>query len=202
MNINNFENKKNEDKNYTVVENSNKYLSILSFIIIFIIIIPVFVYHSKFNYILLGYLPNVDLIATVLNNWGGPFNIWKNLYPEVVETNPEFITTTIINYLALLGLTYIIAKESSSKKNLFAGWSMAFIMCLMTYLLSSKLINYVMFNVLEKSNNIWLTLLSGIFTAIYIIILESTILKLFRSPLISFSKTIIDTPNYIKFLFK
>tara|TARA_Y100000768_G_scaffold125749_4_gene93234 strand:- start:7136 stop:7729 length:594 start_codon:yes stop_codon:yes gene_type:complete len=191
-----------QNKNYAIKYKSNHYISILSFITIFIVIIPITIYHSKFNYILLGYLPNVDLIATVLNNWGGPFNIWKNLYPSIVDTNSKFITSTIVNYFALLGLTYIVAKESSSKKNLFAGWSMAFIMCLMTYLLPSKLINYVMFNTLEKSNNIWLTLLSGIFTVIYIIILETTILKLFRSPIISFSKTIIDTPNYIKFLFK
>lgn len=197
MNANN-----SQENNYNITENSKPYLSIICYLIIFVIIIPIILYNSKFSYILVGYLPNVDLIATVLNNWGGPFNIWKDLYPETVDTNSEFITSTIVNYLALLGLTYIVAKEASNKKNLFAGWSKALIMCLMTYLLPSKLIDYIMSNILQISNNIFLTVLSGIITVISIIILESTILERFRLPLMSFSKTITEIPKYIYLLFK
>ena len=59
--------------------------SITGFIIytiIFIIIIPYYLYRSNNFTILEAYMPNLDLIANILTWHGGPWGIWKFLYPN------------------------------------------------------------------------------------------------------------------------
>lgn len=171
---------------------SNTFFSIFSFIIIFVIIIPIILYHIGLYYILMGYLPNVDLIATVITKWGGPYNIWQFLYPDSVDTNAKFFSSTIINYFALIGLTYIVAKEANDNNDLFAGWSMAFFMCLITYLLPSPLIRIIM---TAFPSNSTLSTILGFLTIILIIIFEGYIIKHFQQYIITFSKYILHFPK-------
>ena len=171
----------------------NTFFSIFSFIIIFVIIIPTILYHLGLYYILIGYLPNVDLIATVITIWGGPFNLWHSLYPDSVDTNAKFFTSTIINYFALIGLTYIVAKEAYDNHDIFVGWSMAFVMCLITYLLPSKLIFFIMS---AFPNKPFLSILLGFFTVTLIILFEAFIIKYFQQYIIIFSKYILHFPKF------
>ena len=95
--------------------------------------------HNGQNDLLLAYIPNVDMIATVLGYHGGPtiFNIenmWQYLYNPSNFTILGFISTTLMNYFALLGATFIVAWTTYKTRSWKIGWSSAFVFLIMTYL--------------------------------------------------------------------
>ena len=93
--------------------------------------------------ILEAYMPNRPYCNSI--TWhGGPFKIWDHLYPPSPLTIYGFSSQTIINYMSLLGLTYIITRETKRTGSMARGWSMAFIMLLMTYLLPGQFISWIM----------------------------------------------------------
>ena len=81
------------------------------YFLIFVIIIPYLLLKYNKTYILEVYIPNFDLIAVTLGYGGGPFSagIFKYLYNPAPTTLYGYISSQIINYLSLLGLTYIVA---------------------------------------------------------------------------------------------
>ena len=175
------------------------------YLIIFLLIIPISLYKTNHYTILEGYLPNVDLIATALSWHGGPNDIWQHLYRASPITRYGFYSQVFINYIALLGLTYIIARETKRTNNIIKGWSMGFIMLLMTYLLPSNTSIIPIMNkfqtYLEKIKiktplykNI-ITTLIGFLVVICIILLESFILKHSRPLLAKIGKKIINIPR-------
>lgn len=174
-------------------------LGLMTYIIIFVIAIPVSLYKLKLFTILESYLPNIDLLATCLSWYGGPHNIWTELYPSATVTVYGFLSKSLINYGALLGLTYIIARESDRTNNAIKGWSLGLIMLLMTYLLPSNLITHIM-NVIQEhvtlttANYLMITII-GILVAICIILAESYIINRFRYGLINIGKSIIQFPS-------
>ena len=119
-----------EDKKYlenkrTIYDLNNKgvnfykhKIGLFIFILIFIILIPYLLVKYKYFTILSGYFPNVDLIATCLGYHGGPNNslIWKHLYNPADSTYTGYISSNIINFFALLGLTFTIAYYTFVKK--------------------------------------------------------------------------------------
>lgn len=189
--------------NKKTIKSSNKnvlkgFLGLALFLFIFTFIISNKIHDMGYHIFLLGYIPNQDLIATVLTRWGGPFGIWKELYPENMSEVHTWLSVNIINYTALLGLTYIIAKQTYEHNDLHMGWSMAILMILMTYLLPSPVITFVMDKVYEmfpKYNS--LAVLSGFITVFAIIISESYILHNYRPFFIKISKTLIDLGNIV-----
>ena len=90
------------------------------YFIIFVLLIPHFLIKNGNWDILAAYFPNLDLMATVVGYHGGPINsfIWKHLYNPVTNTIPEYISGNIINYFALLGVTYIVAYYTFINKNI------------------------------------------------------------------------------------
>ena len=72
------------------------------FLIIFVFTIPILLFTNNFYSILEAYLPNLDLIATVLSWKNGPYDIWKHLYPYPVYNYYGYISQTIINYMLRL----------------------------------------------------------------------------------------------------
>ena len=170
-------------------------IGLFIYIIVFIILLPIILYKYKYFTILEGYLPNVDLIANVLSWYGGPFNMWQDLYPSVAITTYGFISQSLINYLALIGLTYIIARETKLTGNILKGWSMGFVMLLMTYLLPSNLVTHLMNKVKQMYNSKnWSTII-GFIVSILIIILEAFIIKNSRNFLTELGKNIINFPK-------
>ena len=116
----------------------------LFYITVFGVLIPLLVIkNNKINW-LEGYLPNLDLIATVLGFRGGPFNsnIFRFLYNPTTSTSYGYYSQLTLNYIALLGATYLIAHYTLKSKSISNGWSRAFIMLLITYLLPSNYIAY------------------------------------------------------------
>lgn len=127
------------------IDNVNHSKQIVGFIIyflLFILFIPLLL--IKYNYfnILAAYFPNLDLIASVLGYHGGPMNtfIWKHLYNPVDTTLTGYISSNLINFFSLLGLTYTVAYYTYINKNINKGWSRAIIMLPMTYFLPGNII--------------------------------------------------------------
>jgi len=184
--------------------------SITGFIIytiIFIIIIPYYLYRSNNFTILEAYMPNLDLIANILTWHGGPWGIWKFLYPNQTNTMSGFTSKIFINYLALLGVTFLIARSTKKTNSIHKGWSMAIIMLLMTYLLPSSFVSWIMdkfntyfkknYNIMDKKYIYHLTLLFGAIITVLIIYSESLILHKYKKNLNYIAKTIINTPNVL-----
>jgi len=174
------------------------YFGLAAFLFIFTFLISNYMHDLGYYVFLIGYIPNQDLVATVLTRWGGPFEIWKDLYPENMSENHNWLSVNVINYTALLGLTYVIAKEVYQCDDLHLGWSMGILMCLMTYLLPSPVITYVMDKVYERFpayNS--LAVFAGFITMFSIIFTETYILENFRPTLVKISKTFIELGNIL-----
>ena len=152
-------------------------------------------------------MPNLDLIANILTWHGGPFNIWKYLYPNEVVTMYGFTSQTLINYLSLLGVTFLVARETKKTNSIHKGWSIAFIMLLMTYLLPGKLVSWTMENIYDLLNKYKhnkygieiysLTTIIGALITISIIIVESMILHSYKKNLRKFADNILKIPKLI-----
>ncbi len=189
-------------------------LGFILFFIIFIIALPVVLYKYKLFTILEVYLPNVDLIANLLTWVGGPYNIWEKLYTYTVapswksggETFLNFTTEVLINYIALLGLTFIVARESVRQRNVFEGWSFAFIMVIITYLLPVPVVNLVMGKVNDAMKNMklkettakYISGFIGLFITLTFLFIEAMIIQKYRKNVVSISKYIYKTPKNIK----
>ena len=137
-----------KNKLSTHVDIKKQLIGLSFFVLIFIFLIPYFLFTHKYFGILEGYIPNVDMIATVLSFQREPFlgfkSYLKYLYRVDTDTVYGYFSQSFINYMALLGLTFFIAFYTYKSKSLAKGWSRAFIMLLLTYLLPGNFINYYM----------------------------------------------------------
>ena len=182
-------------------------IGFILYFIIFVILIPLILFKSQMYGILEAYMPNVDLIATVISWHGGPLKIWDHLYPPSPFTIYGFYSQTIINYMSLLGLTYIITRETQRTGSMARGWSMAFIMLLMTYLLPGQFISWIMdktnglisnyfkFNFISSNS---IVVIMGFFLVTIIIASEAHILHNFKKNLEHMAKKIINIPKLLK----
>ena len=155
-------------------------------------------------------MPNLDLIANVLTWHSTQFNdqyeIWEYLYPSLPITTKGFVSQTIINYFALLGVTFLVARETKKTNSLHKGWSIAIIMLLMTYLLPGRFISWFMDSTKELLSNLnqysnftisTLSALIGIIVTIVIIYSESMIIRRYKKNLNKFASIIINTPRSV-----
>lgn len=117
-------------------------LGLITYIIIFVLLIPYLMLRNNISEeIILAYIPNVDILATVLGYDGGPFSsMWRYLYNPSNITLFGFVSTNLMNYFALLGATFMVAWQTHKHKSWVRGWSAAFIFLLMTYLIPGNLI--------------------------------------------------------------
>ena len=172
------------------------------FVLIFIIAIPILLLKNKKYNLLETYMPNIDLIATVITWHGGPYKIWEHLYPPTPLTIYGFSSQTLINYMALLGLTYIVIRETKRTNSIIKGWAFAFVMLLMTYLLPSQLISYTMDKTSELLNQSNLrriiVLISGFLITGLIIISEAYILKNYKPQIEYTVQKILNIPKLLK----
>ena len=106
---------------------------IFIYIVVFVIIIPIILYRYGFTELLEVYMPNFDLLATAVSFGGGPANtrIFKELYNTHSENILGKTSTLLINYLSLLGLTYLIARRVNITKSVAKGWGIGFVMLLL-----------------------------------------------------------------------
>ena len=140
-------------------------------------------------------MPNVDLIANVMTWWGGPYGIFSHLYLQIPLGVYSFLMQTTINYIALLGIIFITIKESYVHKNMYIGLGMAFVMLLMTYLLPSTIVNYLMSKINKYVKNDEITALLGLIITITIVGVEYVILKNHKQSLAKFAELLINFPK-------
>lgn len=217
---NNIEEEKNLQKNITRHENElehkrtildfdtgptyiSKYIfGTFIFIILFVILIPMLLIKYDNLELLTAYFPNIDMIATIFGYNGGPNifnmeNMWLYLYNPSNFTLFGFISTTVMNYFALLGATLLISYTTYKSKSWKKGWSMAFIMLFLTYLAPGNLIVMLQdafgkflestFNLVDQSNLHYLfVVLFGFMFSASIILLESNVIKHTQPSIINF----------------
>lgn len=179
------------DKNINI---KKQLIGLTSFIITFVVAVPYLLYKSNMFGILEGYIPNVDMIATVIgfqihNKETTKDSYFKYLYNPNSQTKYGYFSQLIINYFALLGLTFFIAYYTFKSKSISSGWSRAFIMVPATYLLPGNFIAYYMEEIkkyLDKNPNIKNSLLKdviiyivGLLVILFFIFLEKFLINKF-----------------------
>jgi len=193
----------NESNKHNYITNIPKMLfGFAIFVLIFIIAIPILLLKNKQYNLLEAYMPNIDLIATVITWHGGIYNIWEHLYPPTPLTIYGFSSQTFINYMALLGLTYIVIRETKRTNSIIKGWAFAFVMLLMTYLLPSQVISYTMDNISELLNQSNLSrilvLISGFLITGLIIMSEAYVLENYKTQIENVVQKILNIPKLLK----
>ena len=156
---------------------------LLIYIVIFVVIIPHSLLKKNMYLITTLYFSNLDMIATVLGFSGGPYNIWQYLYNPEVTTKLGFMSSTLINYLALIGVGFVVLNYATKHKNMFRGLAMLFIILPITYLLPGNLIvygmNYVATHLFSRNLDYYtrwiITSLIGFIMIIGIIVFERII---------------------------
>ena len=208
----NNENNENKNNNYKKkidkllgknidpdILNKNIFGSIIFFIVV-ICLIPFILFKLKLFDILEVYFPNVDLIATSLSFNNGPFNsdMFKYLY---LDGTPfiGYINQTIISYIAVMSIIFIVIRDSVFHKNIISGLSKASIICFTTYLLPNRwiimgmtYIDYVIKHFMSGSYLWFIVVLFGLLLSYLCIYVEAKLLKYF-SPIIA---------KYMKKIFK
>lgn len=192
-----------KDDNVTKKEFYSNLFGLFIYIIIFVITIPNILLRNKLYLITTLYFSNLDMIATVLGFSGGPYEIWKYLYNPTTVTLFGFLSSTLINYLALIGVGFVCIRYAALKKKIFGGLSMLLIIIPITYLLPGNIIVYIMNEVAKYlyANNIsyylrWVvTVIIGFITVVGIIGFER-IITLTLSP--KLEKILVKIYKYYK----
>lgn len=192
-----------EDDSVTRKEFYTNLVGLLIFIIIFVVMIPHYLLKNKVYLFTTLYFSNLDMIATVLGFSGGPYEIWKFLYNPTAVSFFGFLSSTLINYLALIGVGFVCIEYATRHKKLFGGLSMLLIILPITYLLPGNFIVYIMNKVAKYlyNNNIsyylrWIiTTIIGFITIVGIIGFER-IITLTLSP--ELEKILVKMYKYYK----
>ena len=176
-----FHNK--DDHAITTEEFYKNVVGLIIFIVVFVIMIPHFLLKKEWYLFSTLYFSNLDLTATVLGFSGGPYEIWKFLYNPAATTMFGFFSSSLINYLALIGVGFVCIQYATINKRIFGGLSLLLVILPITYLFPGNFIVYLM-NSLAKylyQNNFayyarWLiTVITGLFSVTGIIGLERII---------------------------
>jgi len=203
----NIVNLHNHTKKHISVDVQKSLLGFFIFLGIFLIIIPYILFKYSYYSVLEAYLPNVDLIANILTWHGGPYGLWAHLYPPSPLTIFGFTSQTIINYMALLGLTYIVARETARTDSVKKGWSLALVMLLLTYLLPGQFVSWIMdktYDFIKEKTDIStfdvdsIVVSVGSLLTITIILCEVFILHTYRKNLEHIATNILKFPKLLK----
>jgi len=186
-------------------ENIPKYtVGLFIYVLIFVMIIPYLMIKNNVpSEFILGYMPNVDILATILGYDGGPtsYNALRYLYNPSNFTMFGFFNVTFINYLALLGVTYVIAKDTHEKGSWEYGWAAAFISLFMTYLVPGnfiviaqnefeKLLSKYSFDDRYGAQRYIIITVIGLIMAIILIICEAIVIRFSRPHVMNIIKKV------------
>lgn len=189
-----FENKTNKN-----VDIPKQLIGLFVFICIFVLWIPYLLIKIERFSILEGYIPNIDMIATLIGfQWESFKNIssyFKYLYNPNSLTIYGYFSQVFINYIALLGLTFYISYYTYKNRSIIKGWSRAIIMLPITYLLPNNIIAFYMskFNTYLKKqtkiNNIYIqdamVCILGILCILLFIFTEKILIDMFGDKIAS-----------------
>jgi hypothetical protein len=120
-------------------------IGFLVYCLIFVFLVPYLLLRNSQYQLLAAYFPNLDNLATALGYMGGPpvlmpGEFWRYLRETCEESVYEFISISLIHYVALLGLTFVISHYTYKYKSVSRGWSIAFFMLFITYIIPGNVI--------------------------------------------------------------
>ena len=173
------------------------------YFILFVIIIPFFIFRHGSTEVLLVYFANIDNIATVLSFKNGPFDIgmFRYLY---LDNRPllGFINQNIINYIVLIAISYIITTRAVKSGNIHNGVATISIILLITYLFPSRIIStlmYAFYNTFTRDLDIshgmtirYVTYLFGFIVATALILFETFLIKNYSKHISQFLETTLS----------
>lgn len=128
----------------TKQEFNKNLLGLTIFIFMGVMVIPNYLIKSKRFFLAALYCSNLDMIATVLGFAGGPFDIWKYLYNPSARSYYGFLSSTLINLFALIGVGGASFLGARLNNNIFSGLSRYIIAIVITYLLPGNIIVYIL----------------------------------------------------------
>ena len=190
---------------YTSLDNNKvdlkkHYFGLFIYIVFFVIIIPYILVKNKLWIILSAYFPNLDLLAACIGFNGGPYNynIWKYLYNPNNITKTGYHSTTLINYISLMGISFVIANHTLKTKHVYGGLSIAAFIFPITYLMPNNIVVNLMNKFskfihkfrLNDTLNYILPVLYGIIIILLFIIAEGLSIYYFSESLAQFFKKI------------
>jgi len=191
-------------------ENINYTIGLISFFIIFVLLIPYILYKFNLITILLVYFLNLDNVATILSNHDGPFNIYfKYLYSDSTPFI-GYISQNIISALVLAAIFCIVFIKSSSK-TIGEGLSRFIISVIITFLLPNRYVTMYMHKSYEFSNinlkydktiSSYITLIIGIIVILIFILFESFILKNYAIPFGKIINNILNKTDILEIIKK
>lgn len=176
---------------------ANALIGFILFISIIVIFLPIVFCKLKYASLLKAWMPNVDLIANVLTWWRGPFDIFGHLYPQLPTTFFSLASQTSINYLALLGLTYVVIAKAIKHNNIHAGWGDAFVMLILTYLVPTRIVIEIMEKLHVYIKSTMIVSVIGMVSTGLIILLEIYLLDTYGPFLRKYSRRILSATKYI-----
>lgn len=131
------------NNNKNVKSNISHHYAVIGWYIIFLFIIPSFIKNTYSFDNLKYYLPMVDLIANSFSASGGPDSLFKNLYSLSPYNLISFLSTNFINLVALLGVSWNGISHAFRHKSLWTGVTVTMFMYIITYLIPTQMIPYV-----------------------------------------------------------
>ena len=174
------------------------------YVVVFMMAIPYFLWKHGYMNLLFAYVPNVDLLANVLTYRGSLLSdhATLKLYNQMPVTLAGYISTTLITYYVLLGVTYLVAYKATTE-GVAVGWGDSFVVLLVTYLLPSKSVGMGMdavYNLFENKASkddrekarhtgkpipsaYWPALFTGLILSLGFILLEAWILDNAAGPI-------------------
>lgn len=137
------------------ISNMEMFFSFIIFFLVFVLFLPYIMLKNNYINLLEVYMPNLDILGNILSFHGGilPKNLFFYLYNPIPTNLGAFFSQSAINYIVLLSITYIIARETKSKNSISWGWSTGFFMILITYLLPNQFISNIMTKTYKYFNN-------------------------------------------------
>lgn len=171
-------------------------IGFITYLLIALLIIPEILLNIDLKYLLPIYLPNVDMVATMMAWWGGPYNVWKRLYIDNPEDYVAYTTETIINWLALIGMLYVVV-DIARQEGMYVAWSYGLVMSLCSYLLPSRIIENIMDITYLKTEMISACLLSALTIIMGILFIERKLIYYSKDVLVFLGKKIIKLESVL-----
>jgi len=168
----------------------------ITYLFIALVIIPEILLKIDLRYLLPIYLPNVDMVATMMTWWGGPYNVWKRLYMDDPEDYIAYTTETIINWIALIGMLYVVV-DIARQEGMYVAWSYGLVMSLCSYLLPSKIIENIMDITYLKTDMVSTSILSALAIIIMILFIERKLIYYSKDVLVFLGKKVIKLESVL-----
>jgi len=165
-------------------------IGLFIFIILFGFVLPYIFYKLGWEEIIDVWVPNLDLLATVVSFRNGilPGRLFAFLWAgDWVggEYSTAYWSKIIIQYVSLLGVVVIVGKHIRKTNHLYRGVSFALVMFLITYLVPNDAINSMMDKIygyvikkkkMSEERSSWIATFAGMVTAIGFIATEKLLM--------------------------